>query len=102
MATAGEMAGLRCEDAGAGCLGAVAPAVDLLEGLDKDAFAHGRHAKPGNVEVGDVRFFAALVRQHAEEAVMVHIGNARALGAGTEDEHGFAAQLPQLKFGDVK
>jgi hypothetical protein len=71
--------------------------VDLLEGLDKDAFSGGRRAMFGHVEVGDVRHFAVFIRQYAQEGVMVHVGNTRALGAGAEDEHVLAGLARELE-----
>ena len=45
---------LRRGDAGAEGLPAVLPAVDLLDGPDKDPFAGRRQAKPGGVEIEDL------------------------------------------------
>jgi hypothetical protein len=43
--------GLRWGDAGAEGLRMVLPAVDLMDGPDKDPFPDSRHAKPGGVEI---------------------------------------------------
>ena len=65
---------LRWADAGAGGLRGGLPAVDLLDGLDKDTFADRRHAKPGGVELGNVNRFTGFLRQGAQKRVSVHIG----------------------------
>jgi len=45
----------------------------LLDGLDEDAFAGEQQGKPGDVEAGDVRHFVRVLRQHAEEGVVVRV-----------------------------
>jgi hypothetical protein len=49
--------------------GQVAPAVDLLHGLDKDALAGGQQAEFVKVEAGDVAQAAFRVREQAQDAV---------------------------------
>jgi len=49
--------------------GQVAPAVDLLHGLDKDAPAGGQQAEFVKVEAGDVAQAAFRVGEQAQEAV---------------------------------
>ena len=49
--------------------GQVAPAVDLLHGLDKDALAGGQQAEFVKVEAGDVAPAAFRVGEHAQDAV---------------------------------
>ena len=59
--------GLRRGDAGAEGLRAVLPAVDLLDGPDKDPFAGRRQAKPGGVERVNVSRFTGFLRQDPPE-----------------------------------
>ena len=63
--------GLRWGDAGAEALRMVLPAVDLLDGPDKDPFPDSRHAKPGGVERVNVNSFTGLLRQNAQKRVML-------------------------------
>ena len=72
---------LRWGDAGAEGLRTVLPAVDLLDGSDKDPFAGRRHAKPGGVERVNVSRFTGLLRQDPKKRVMVHIGHPGVLRA---------------------
>ena len=67
--------GLRWADAGAEGLRVVLPAVDLLDGPDKDTIAGRRQAKPGGVEIVYISRLTGLLRQDAQKRVMVHIGH---------------------------
>jgi hypothetical protein len=64
-----EALGLLREDAGRGGFGQVAPAVDLLHGLDKDPLADGQQVELGKVEVGDVAHVTRQVAGLAEDRV---------------------------------
>ena len=90
--------GLRWGDAGAEGLRAVLPAVDLLDGPDKDPLAGRRHAKPGGVERVNVSRFTGSLRQGPQKRVMVHIGHAGVLRAGAEDQHVLAGFARELKL----
>ena len=50
----------------------------LLHGADKDALADGQQVELGKEEAGDVAHAAFRVGEQAENAVVVHVGNAGA------------------------
>ena len=78
--------GLLGGDVRGDALGQVAPAVDLLHGSDEDALANGQQMELGKVEAGDVAHAAFRVGEQAQDAVVVNIGHAGALGPGAEDD----------------
>ena len=80
--------GLRVGDAGGDGLGQVAPAVDLLHGSDEDALADGQQVELGKEEFGGAAQAAFRVGEQTQDAVVVNLGHAGALGPSAEDEGG--------------
>ena len=67
-----EALGLLDGDAGGEGFGQVAPAVDLLQGSDKDALAGAQQRELGKVERGDVAQAAYRFGKQAQNLVVVH------------------------------